>query len=100
MDEVKALKFSQRMTLTNLAVVWLGIVLLGEMVGLAQSSVKPPQSPLTLDQAVDFALANYPAVRASMEGALASKEGVGLYPTTFLPRADLLWPSNRAPPNH
>jgi multidrug efflux pump subunit AcrA (membrane-fusion protein) len=88
------------MTLTNLAVVWLGIVLFGETVGLGQSSVKPPQSPLTLDQAVDFALANYPAVRASMERALASKEGVSLSRTTYLPRTDLLWQSNRATRNN
>lgn len=99
-DEVKALKFSQRMTLTNLVVVWLGIVLLGETVGLGQSSVKPPQSPLTLDQAIDFALANYPAVRASMERALASKEGVSLSRTSYLPHTDLLWQSNRATRNN
>lgn len=99
-DEVKALKFSQRMTLTNLVVVWLGIVLLGEAVGLGQTSVKTPQSPLTLDQAVDFALANYPAVRASMERALASKEGVSLSRTTYLPRTDLLWQSNRGTRNN
>ena len=88
------------MTLTNLAVVSLGIVLLGKTVGLGQSSVKPPQGPLTLDQAVDFALANYPAVRASMERALASKEGVSLSRTTYLPRTDLLWQSNRATRNN
>jgi outer membrane protein len=97
---VKALKLSQRMTLTNLTVVWLGIVLLGETVGLGQSSVTPPQSPLTLDQAVDFALANCPAVRASMERSLASKEGVSLSRTTYLPRTDLLWQSNRATRNN
>jgi outer membrane protein len=100
LDEVKALKSSQRMTVTNLAVVWLGIVLLGETVGLGQISVKLPQGPLTLDQAVDFALANYPAVRASMERALASKEGVSLSRTTYLPRTDLLWQSNRATRNN
>lgn len=88
------------MTLTNLVVVWLGIVLLGETVGLGQSSVKPPQSPLTLDQAIDFALANYPAVRASMERALASKEGVSLSRTSYLPHTDLLWQSNRATRNN
>jgi outer membrane protein len=87
------------MSLANL-VVWLGIVLLGEAVGLGQSLVKPPQSPLTLDQAVDFGLANYPAVRASMERVLASKEGVGLSRTTYLPRTDLLWQSNRATRNN
>jgi outer membrane protein len=58
------------------------------------------QGPLTLDQAMDFALANYPAVRASMERALASKEGVSLSRTTFLPRTDLLWQSNRATRNN
>lgn len=88
------------MTLTNLTVVWLGIVLLGEAIGSAQSSIKPPENPLTLDQAVDFALTNYPAVRASMERALASKEGVSLSRTTYLPRTDLLWQSNRATRNN
>ena len=88
------------MTLTNLAVVWLGIVLLGKTVGLGQSSVKPPQGPLTLDQAMEFALANYPGVRASIQRALASKEGVSLSRTAFLPRTDLLWQSNRATRNN
>ena len=100
LDEVKALKFSQRITLANLTVVWLGMILLGEAIGSAQSSVKPPENPLTLDQAVDFALANYPAVRASMERALASKEGVSLSRTSYLPRTDLLWQSNRATRNN
>jgi outer membrane protein TolC len=99
-DEVKALKLLQGMSLANLAVVSLGIVLFGEAVGLGQNSVKPPQSPLTLDQAVHFALANYPAVRSSMERALASKEGVSLSRTTYLPRTDLLWQSNRATRNN
>jgi outer membrane protein TolC len=88
------------MTLAKLVVLWLGIVLITETVGLGQSSVKPPESPLTLDQAVDFALANYPAVRASIERALASKQGVSLSRTTYLPRADLLWQSNRATQNN
>ena len=88
------------MTLDHPVVVCLGIVLLVQAVGLAQSSVKLPDSPLTLDQAVDFALANYPAVRASMERAFASKEGVSLSRTTYLPRTDLLWQSNRATRNN
>jgi outer membrane protein len=100
LDEVKALKFLQRMSLENSIVVWLAIVLLCESVGLAQSSVKPPQSPLTLDQAVDFALTNYPAIRASMERELASKEGVSLSRTSYLPHTDLLWQSNRATRNN
>lgn len=97
---MKALKLSKGMTLANLAVAWLGIVLLGEAVGLGQNSFTPPQSPLTLDHSVDFALGNYPAVRASMERSLPSKEGVSLSRTTYLPRTDLLWQSNRATRNN
>jgi outer membrane protein len=96
---VKKLRLLQSVALANL-VAWVGIVLIFEPVGLAQNAVKPPEGPLTLDQAVDFGLANYPAVRASMERALASKEGVSLSRTTYLPRTDLLWQSNRATRNN
>ena len=81
-------------------VVFVLTILLGDRVGWAQNSVKAPEKALTLDQAVDFALANYPAVRASMERALASKEGVSLSRTAYLPRTDLLWQSNRATRNN
>jgi outer membrane protein TolC len=87
------------MTLVSL-VVWLSFVLLSQRASWAQTSVKPPQSPFTLDQAVGFALANYPAVKASMERALASKEGVSLSRTAYLPRTDLLWQANRATRNN
>jgi outer membrane protein len=96
---VKKLRLLQSVALANL-VACVGIVLIFEPVGLAQNPVKPPEGPLTLDQAVDFGLANYPAVRASMERALASKEGVSLSRTTYLPRTDLLWQSNRATRNN
>ena len=90
----------QATSLQNPVVVWLGIALLSQTITLAQNPVKLPERPLTLDQAVDFALANYPALRASMERALASKEGVSLSRTTYLPRTDLLWQSNRATRNN
>ena len=70
-------KLVQRMTVISVAVL-LAFVVLNRPISLAQSTVKPPERPLTLDQAVEFALANYPAVRASMERTLASKEGVSL----------------------
>ena len=87
--EVEALKLFERITLAELVVFWLGIVLIYEAVCFSQSPVKLADHPLTFDQAVDFALANYPAVRASIERALASKEGVSLSRTTYLPRTDL-----------
>jgi len=88
------------MTIAELIVLWVGLVLIGESVAFAQSSVKIPDNPLTLDKAVDFALSNYPAVRASLERELASKEGVSLSRTSYLPRTDLLWQSNRATRNN
>lgn len=88
----------ERMTLATLVLLWLAIMPATR--GLAQTSVKPPASPVTLDQAMDFALGNYPTVRASMERAMASKEGVSLSRTSYLPRTDLLWQSNRATRNN
>jgi outer membrane protein len=92
------LKVLKRMFLIN--VLGLALALLSALGSVAQTSVKPPETPLTLDQAVDFALANYPAVRASTDRALASKEGVSLSRTAYLPRTDLLWQSNRATRNN
>jgi len=55
---------------------------------------------LTLDEAVDFALKHYPAVRASLERSTAAQAGVGLARTAYLPRADALWQTNRATDNN
>ena len=69
---------------------FLSIVACGAIAGVAQQSGKLPDKPLTLDEAIDFALANYPAVRASMQRANASREAVSLSRTAYLPRTDLL----------
>lgn len=66
---------------------------------LAQQQ-SPPLKPLTLAQAIDFALKNYPAVRASLERQEAAQKGVSLSRTAYLPRTDLLWQSNRATRNN
>lgn len=55
---------------------------------------------LTLPEAVDFALKNYPAVRVALERVRAAQAGVGLARTNYLPRADLLWQVNRATDNN
>jgi outer membrane protein len=55
---------------------------------------------LTLEEAVDFALKNYPAVRASLERVTAAQAGVGLARTNYLPRADMVWQTNRATDNN
>ncbi|HEX6502836.1 MAG TPA: TolC family protein [Terriglobales bacterium] len=94
---MNALRLLER---TTFVVFLLGLVLTGQAICWAQNSARPPERPLTLDQSVDYAIANYPAVRASMERALASKEGVSLSRTAYLPRTDLLWQSNRATRNN
>jgi outer membrane protein len=86
--------------LRHLALCLLSIVVCGSIAGVAQQPGKLPDKPLTLDQAIDFALANYPAVRASMQRANASREAVSLSRTAYLPRTDLLWQSNRATRNN
>ncbi len=67
---------------------------------LAQSSIDAKTRVFTLEEAVDFALKNYPAVRASLERASAARGGVALARTNYLPRADALWQGNRATRNN
>ena len=68
---------------------------------LAQTpSAEPTKRVFTLEQAVDFAVKNYPAVRASLERVRAAEAGVGLARTTYLPRVDMLWQANRATDNN
>ena len=55
---------------------------------------------LTLEEAVDFALKNYPAVRASLERVTAAQAAIGLAKTNYLPRADVVWQTNRATDNN
>jgi outer membrane protein len=66
---------------------------------LAQSSTAE-NKVLTLEEAVDFALKNYPAVRASLERVNAARAGIGLAQTNYLPRADIVWQTNRATDNN
>ena len=54
----------------------------------------------TLEGAVDFALKNYPAVRASLERVRSAQAGVGVARTSYLPRTDIMWQTNRATDNN
>jgi outer membrane protein TolC len=70
--------------------------------GTTMSAQSDPQKTkvFTLEEAVEFALKNYPAVRASLERVRAAQAGVGVARTSYLPRTDLLWQSNRATDNN
>jgi outer membrane protein len=55
---------------------------------------------LTLEQAVEQAMKQYPAVRASLQQVSAAAAGINLARTSYLPRADFLGQVNRATHNN
>jgi outer membrane protein TolC len=71
---------------------------------LAASAALPAQQaaplPLTLTQAVEAALRNYPAVQVSQEQLNAAAAGIQLARTAYLPRVDALAQENRATRNN
>ncbi len=60
----------------------------------------PAQTPLTIGQAVQQALTEYPAVRASVEQLSAASAAIELARTSYLPRADFLAQVLRATHNN
>ncbi len=63
----------------------------------AQSS---DATPLTINEAVEIALKNYPTIRERMARAGAAQSGVGLAQTAYIPRLDLLWQEIRSTRNN
>jgi outer membrane protein TolC len=66
----------------------------------AQSQPPPLPAPLTLDTALQYAADNYPSLRAAVEELNAATAGVDLAHTTYLPRLDTVWQSNRGTVNN
>lgn len=64
----------------------------------AQTSTASPLV-FTLEQAVNYALANYPAVRAALSQVNAAQAGVGVARTAYLPQVNSLWQNNRGTVN-
>ena len=60
----------------------------------------PPTTGLTIEEAVNRALQNYPAIRAASEGVLAAQANINLARTSYLPRSDFLFQANRATRNN
>jgi outer membrane protein len=65
-------------------------------------TAQPPAPPagLTLSQAVETALKNYPLIRVSQEQINAAAAGIQLARTAYLPRVDTLAQVNRATRNN
>ena len=66
----------------------------------AAAAQNPGGGPLTLTDAVQLALRNYPAIKESRARAQAAEEGVGVARTAYLPRLDAIWQVNRATTNN
>ena len=66
---------------------------------LLAQPVAPPAG-LTLSQAVEGALQNYPSIRVSQEQINAAAAGIQLARTAYLPRVDVLAQANRATRNN
>jgi len=76
------------------------ILLIGLWLAQVCPAQEPARQPLKLEQAIELALANYPALRVARAQKLAAQANVELARTSLLPRADLLAQENRATRNN
>lgn len=73
---------------------------IGVMCAAAAALPAQTPAPLTIGQAVESALKNYPSIRVSQEQINAAAAGIQLARTAYLPRIDLLAQANRATRNN
>jgi outer membrane protein len=76
------------------------ILLLLSGVFVASAGAQPPSSAITLQQAIQFAVENYPAIQASAARVQAQEAGVDLARTAYLPRVETTFQINRATRNN
>jgi outer membrane protein TolC len=80
---------------------WIGFALVSCVLSPTRAAAQSPGSgPLTLNDAIQLALKNYPAIKESRARTQAAEEGVGLARTAYLPRLDMVWQENRATTNN
>jgi outer membrane protein TolC len=60
----------------------------------------PATVRLSLGEALDYAAANYPSVKAALEQKVAADRDVDLARTAYLPQVNLLWQINRSTVNN
>ena len=66
--------------------------------GAPQAAVKPART-FTLEQAINYALIHYPAVRAALEQVNQARSGVALTETSYLPQMNAMYQAGRATQN-
>jgi outer membrane protein TolC len=80
---------------------WIGFALVGCVLSRTVAAAQSPGAgPLTLNDAIQLALKNYPAIKESRARAQAAEESVGVAQTAYLPRLDMIWQENRATTNN
>jgi outer membrane protein len=67
---------------------------------VAFAGAQRPSFPVTFQQAIQYAIENYPAIRTSMARVSAQESGVDLARTSYLPRLDSSFQINRATRNN
>lgn len=80
---------------------WIGFAFVGCVLCRTEVAAQTPGSgSITLNDAIQLALKNYPAIKESRARAQAADAGVGVARTAFLPRLDMLWQENRGTTNN
>src|SRR5205809_3436713 len=80
---------------------WVGLAVVGCVLSTGPAAAQPAASgPLSLNDAIQLALKNYPAIRESRARSDAAQEGIAVAQTAYLPRLDMLWQQNRATRNN
>src|SRR5216117_1228272 len=80
---------------------WIGLMVLGGALTASPTFAQAaPPGPLSVNDAIQLALKNYPAIKESHARADAAEAGIGLARTAYLPRLDMVWQENRATTNN
>src|SRR5262249_53223939 len=80
---------------------WIRVGLVGCVISATPAFAQGAGSgPLSLNDAIQLAMQNYPAIKESRARAQAAEEGVDVARTAYLPRLDLYWQENRATTNN
>src|SRR5262245_6250349 len=80
---------------------WIPVGLLGCVLSATPALAQGAgPGPLSLNDSIQLAIKNYPAIKESRARAQAAEEGVGVARTAYLPRLDFVWQENRATTNN
>ncbi|MGH9617123.1 MAG: TolC family protein [Candidatus Acidiferrales bacterium] len=77
-----------------------GLFALCSVCAAAPPQSSGPPNPMTVQEAIRYALDHYPAVQAAIQKHVAAHAGIGLAKTSYLPSLSMLYQDNRATRNN